>query len=90
MHTCDGGPCKPEESNRNKDRTGHSGGEAELGLGKTVIIRYKSAVVSCPEWIREGSRYHADEKPEECAPNHLKVEVVNVREDKGESLKEDV
>lgn len=90
MHTFNGGPCEPEDSDRNKHRTGHSGGETELGLGDTVIIRYKSSVVSCPERICEGSGYHADKKPEECAPDHLKVEMVNVREDEGESLKEDV
>lgn len=90
MHTFHSGPRKPEESDRNKYRTGNSGGEAELGLGDAVVVCNEPAVVSCPEWVRKDSTHHADEEPEESAPDHLKVEMVNVREDEGKGLKEDV
>lgn len=90
MHTWDSGPREPEKSDRNQYCTGHSGREAKLGLGDAVILCNEPAVVSPPERVCEDAAYHTDEEPEKGAPDRLKVEMVDVREDEGEGLEEDV
>lgn len=90
MYTCDGGPREPEKPDRDQHSTSHRGGESELRLGNAVIVCNEPEVVSPPERVCEDAAHHAEEKPEESTPDHLEVKVVDVREDEGEGLEEDV
>lgn len=90
MHTFEGGPREPEESDRDQHSTSHRWGKSELRLGNAVIVCNEPEVVSPPERVCEDAAHHADEEPEKSTPNHLKIKMIDVRKDEGEGLEEDV
>lgn len=90
MHAWDGGPREPEQSDWDEDGACHGRGKAELGFGGTIVSSDETPVVTCPEGVGESAADHADEETKEGATDHLKVKVVDIREDEREGLEKEV